>query len=198
MAIPEVLMSNRLRCFIAIEIPQAIKDELFTLQNELKKSNADIKFVEPENLHITLKFLGSVTPDKAEEIKASLLRTPFLTAPFASSLGKIGAFPGIGHPRVIWAGINKNKEKILRIYEAIEEMLSGLGFEKDTKPFETHITLGRVRSPKNLNNLKEALGNLNFISKEDFVIGSVTLFKSDLSKSGPVYTKIFEANFKTT
>ena len=167
-----------MRSFIALELSKEIKDELGRLQDELKEAGADVKWVKPENIHLTLKFLGDIDERKLGDIKKTLAEVASKFAPFEVSLFKLGAFPTLDRPRVIWAGISKGCSEV----EALAASL-------DSAPnFSAHVTLGRVRSGKNKAELKERL--LALEPKEILhKITCVALFESTLTPSGPIYVE---------
>ena len=184
-----------MRLFIAIEISDEIREALAQIQSRLKYAGADVKWVEPKNIHLTLKFLGEVKEEKVEEIKSALNETVKGFKPFELSIKDIGAFPKIDFPRVIWAGLDKGTSESKALAEAIDERLSRHGFEKESRPFASHLTIGRVRSPKNKAALKERLlsSNLPLTPYHLPLIPYITLYKSTLTPHGSIYTKLHEA-----
>ena len=189
-------MGETLRTFIAVELPDSLHKELAQLETILRRSGADVKWVNPENIHITLKFLGYVTPENIKKIEKLLdgLARPF--APFSITAEGIGAFPKLLYPRVIWVGIKDTSGKIKEIAEKLDDALLKLGFEKESREFTAHLTLGRVRSLKNKEKLKELIEKNPFSCDIDIQVGKVVLFKSTLTQSGSIYTKLHEAIFK--
>jgi len=183
-----------MRAFIAIEISEEIRSALAQIQSHLKYAGGDVKWVEPHNIHLTLKFLGEISEEKSEKIKSILDEIGKATNPFEITIKDIGAFPKIEYPRVIWVGLDKGANESRVLAEKIDESLSKIGFQKETRPFASHLTIGRVRSSKN----KEALKEKIFSSPQSTVhspqlISSVILFKSTLTPKGPIYTKLHEA-----
>ena len=138
-----------MRLFIAIELSQTMREEISQIQTHLKYAGADVKWVEKDNIHLTLKFLGEVSEEKAGEIKQILDQIGKGTRNFEISLEAIGAFPNIEHPRVIWVGLDKGAQESTALAAKVEEALLQIGFQKETRPFAAHFTIGRVRSPKN-------------------------------------------------
>lgn len=182
------------RSFIAIELTKEIKDKLNKIQDELEKSNADVKWVEPENIHLTLRFLGNVEEKKLEDIKRILEKISEKHIRFSIELSGIGAFPKISSPRVIWIGIEKGEE-LFQIFSELEDELNKIGFKKEERGFSAHITIGRVRSPLNRVKLSEEIKKMNSIPRLSSSVNKITLFKSTLTSKGPIYEVIFEANF---
>jgi len=207
-----------LRAFIAIELPQEIKDALAHIQEQLKISGADVKWVQPQNIHLTLKFLGEIDDKKLEEIISILENATQNKNPFSTRLSSLGAFPKINFPRVIWVGIDKGDAETKQIAEVLEEKIAKIGIPPETRPFSSHITIGRVRSSlnreklvKNLNDLADSFGKENFALHKsladqsanlcgglEFLVTKTTLFKSTLTPKGPIYEALKEANLRTT
>lgn len=182
-----------IRSFIAIKLSAAIKDELAGLQDELKGSNSDVKWVRSGIIHLTLKFLGEIAEDKAAEVKNVLKEVSSRHNPFKISLSDIGGFPGLAHPRVIWVGIDAGSLEAQALAREIDEGLSQIGFEKETRPFTSHLTIGRVRSGRGLDRLVSKIKTLNFTSKATCGVNKVILFQSTLSQKGALHTPLYEA-----
>ena len=188
-------MDEKIRTFIAIELDSSLRQALSKAQNELKTSGADAKWVRPENIHLTLKFLGPTPTDKIETICQLLQDTANQFAVFEIRLSNIGAFPKIESPRVIWIDINEGKETLKALFKEIEAKLSPLGFPPEDRPFQTHITLARIRSPLNRINLVDKLKGIPTPALNQRV-DKITFFKSTLSPKGPIYEILKEINLK--
>ncbi|MCX5695574.1 MAG: RNA 2',3'-cyclic phosphodiesterase [Candidatus Omnitrophica bacterium] len=190
-----------MRAFIAIELPQEIKDKLAQLQALLKESRADVKWVEPKNIHLTLKFLGEIDEDKSVKISGIIEDIAKESRQFPISLSSLGAFPKLDFARVIWIGIDKGDQETKLLAKGLEERIEKLGILKEERVFSTHITIGRVRSPLNKDKLAEALKKLGdyFAGKNiKFTVTKITLFKSTLGSSGPVYEALKTLDITTT
>lgn len=190
-----------MRAFIAIELSNEIRGSLAQIESHLKYSGADVKWVDKDNIHLTLKFLGEITEEKSEKIKYILDEIAKQTKPFELSLKIskegpgpfLGAFPNLDHPRVIWVGLDKGAAESKLIAEKVDDALLKIGFQKESRPFAAHLTIGRVRSPKNKEALKEKLSNLQFKAYSLQLIDAITLFQSSLTPKGPIYIKIHES-----
>src|SRR3989338_5342197 len=136
-----------MRTFIAIELSEEIRNTLAQIQSHLKYASADVKWVEKDNIHLTLKFLGEVDEERCEKIKSILDEIASQTKQFEISLKDLGAFPKIDYPRVVWVGLDKGITESKELAERIDAALSEIGFQKETRPFAAHLTIGRVRSP---------------------------------------------------
>ena len=181
--LPLILM----RLFIACDIPGSVKEKLAALRERVGSVDAGIKWVEVENLHLTLKFLGEVEEGKVDEIKNSLeeIKTP----PFTSSVSGFGVFPSESHVRVIWAGLEP-KERIVGLHALVDSALSGLGFGPELR-FEPHVTIGRVKFVRDRAALVRGIGELRGARIPDtFGIDSFKLKLSTLTPQGPVYEDI--------
>jgi len=183
-----------MRTFIAIELSDEIRAALAQIESHLKYSGADVKWVDEKNIHLTLKFLGEIDEDECGKVKVVLDQIADTTKSFEISVNDIGAFPKIDYPRVIWVGLDKGTAESKLLAERIDEVLSKIGFEKETRPFTAHLTIGRVRSSKNKQALKEKMGSVGLQETRDKrqVVSSVVLFQSKLSPKGSIYTKLHE------
>jgi 2'-5' RNA ligase len=170
-----------MRLFIAINIPESIKDYFVSVQQRLDTNNAKIKLVNKYQIHITLKFIGEVKEENVEFIRNVLSQIRF--EPFSVRLAKIGIFPSEKYIKVIWVGINP-AEKIIEIQKQIDNKLISL-FKKD-KRFHPHITLGRVKFVKDKKEFIKSLKDIK-IEKKRFEIKEFKLIKSTLTKKHPVY-----------
>lgn len=189
-----------MRTFIAIELPQAIRDSLAWLQGQLKISGADVKWVEPQNIHLTLKFLGEVDDKTLEKVTKILEEIAQEECAFYIRLSSLGAFPKINFPRVIWVGVDKGDTEAKKIACALEGRAAKIGFTKENRPFSSHITLGRVRSGINRDKLTESLTNLvDYFRKDtpESLVTKITLFKSTLTPKGPIYEPLKEIHLRT-
>jgi len=190
-----------MRTFIAIELPGKIKDFLSRTQERLKTSAADVKWVEPENIHLTLKFLGEIDDKKLNKILLIIEDLANGRDTFSMRLSSIGAFPKIDFPRVIWVGIDKGERETEEIARGLEEKIAKIGIPKENRPFSSHITIGRTRSTLNREKLVQELFKLrDGFGREnlEFPVTKITLFKSTLTPAGPNYQVLKEASLKTT
>lgn len=192
-----------MRTFIAIELSKETKDWIAGLQGQLKNSGADVKWVKPENIHLTLKFLGEIDDRQLNSIIGILQDSNKDRNSFYIRLSSLGAFPKINFPRVIWIGIDKGETESKQIAKDLEEELTKVGLAKEKRPYSSHITLGRVRSALNRDRLIKDLGNLanNFPQDApgtEFLVSKITLFKSTLTPAGPIYEILKEIPLKTS
>lgn len=184
-----------MRTFIALELSEEIKEELGRLQDELKAADAEVKWVKPQNIHLTLKFIGNAEESKIEEIKKILESISSQNHPFEISLFRPGAFPELNRPRVIWVGIDKGCAEVEKIAKIVSDELEKTGFPKEERPFSAHLTLGRVKSGRNKARLKEKILSLE-TRPTSSAINHITFFRSTLTPSGAIYTALCKAKFK--
>jgi len=182
--------SPKIRSFIAISLPEELKESLGEFQARLKKAQADVKWVRPASLHITLRFLGYLTPEEVEKAGKALEKVAQKFSPFTIQLEGYGTFPERGRPRVIWTGITLGKDQLAQISQQLEKCLDDFGFPPADKPFSPHLTLGRIKTGKNLNNLIEYLNKEGNKIYGKFLAKSIILFKSELRPEGARYSVI--------
>ncbi|MFH0839585.1 MAG: RNA 2',3'-cyclic phosphodiesterase [Candidatus Omnitrophota bacterium] len=186
-------MSETIRSFIAIELSPEIKEALQKIEDELKPKIPEVKWVKPDNIHLTLKFLGHISTDAIESTKSILTEIANNTKPFTIRLSSPGAFPALERPRVVWVGIDRGAEESVALAGAIEEGVSHLGIEKEGRAFHPHLTLGRVDFLKDKTALKNAFSSLN-IPPLEAAISKLTLFKSTLTRQGALYEILHETD----
>ena len=184
-------MSDSIRCFLAFDIEnEAVLNRLACAQRLLLETGADVKLVEPQNIHITVRFLGNITLATAENIFEEMNKIQF--AQFRVQIEGVGAFPNPSYARVIWAGITEGAVQLKSIFSQLEPRLRGLGFTPDSRGFSPHLTIARIRSGRNRAQLAQ------FISKNaNYEFGTIDakclrLKKSELTSKGPVYSTLKE------
>ena len=177
----------KIRTFIAVDIPEDIKEDIEKAKRALKNIG-DVKWVERENIHITLEFLGNLEPGEVERLKEALSRGLEGERKFPLTTGGIGAFPSLSSPRIIWVGVEG--EGIKRLHDRVEGIVKGLGLKVEEREFSPHITIGRARR-----NIKGFIGGVE-IPKKSFIIDGVNLMRSDLTPKGPIYTVLLRVDLK--
>ena len=187
----ELKMPETMRSFLAFDIEnEAIRKKLARVQRLLAQTGADLKLVDPQNIHITIRFLGDINPNIAEKIYEEMQKTQF--TPFNVQIKGLGAFPDMRYPRVIWTGITEGADQLKRVFSQLEPSLHSLGFAPDHKGFSPHLTIARVRSGRNKAQLA------NFATKNtNYDFGSIKaeclrLKRSDLTPRGPIYSTLKE------
>lgn len=180
---------ERVRTFIAVELPDSIKVEVENLEASLMKSRADVKWVNPANIHITLKFLGEIALERVAVAQEGVRDALDGLSPFTLSLGRLGAFPDLGRPRVLWLDISNGRDELLNLQEEVERSLIAQKFVREATTFSPHLTIGRVRTPKGLSTLTDRIKETAF-ETPDFRVEHVAVVKSQLKPGGPVYSVI--------
>jgi 2'-5' RNA ligase len=184
-----------LRTFIAIELDEDLKDNLARLQNRLRgeMSPSSVRWVRPEGIHLTLKFLGDTTEEQVEQVKEALARAAAGAGPITFSVGGVGCFPNTRRPRVVWVGLHEPTGALARLRDAVEEQVAPLGFPTEKRPFSPHLTLGRVHRRASKSEVREvgevvaasAIGDI-----DEMTATAVFYIQSDLRPSGAVYTTL--------
>jgi len=178
-----------IRCFIAVFLDPALRSQVAAVERHLAQSGADVKWVEPENLHFTVKFLGDVEESRLLTIGGVLRACMADTRPFEMDLGALGAFPGMRDPRVIWVGVNGGREPFVALARAVEEAMKAEGFRREGKGTSPHLTIGRVRSGRNLDALVDRLSTGSPLDGS-MMVDRVQLTASELTNRGPLYRPV--------
>ena len=190
-----------LRTFIAVEIPPHVQKKIQQETEPLRKAigSSLVRWVPVPNIHLTLKFLGDVSPASVD-ILSQMLRTEADSYPaFDMQVNRLGSFPSLRRPRVLYIGIQAPAE-LEALYRGIESACARLGYESETRDFSPHLTLGRVKqdaSALDQQKIRRALAETKIDSLGTARVNSVHLYKSDLKPTGSVYTQIFSAPLKS-
>ena len=186
------MSGSQIRSFVSVDLDdEKVLTEVESIMSSLASLGGDLKPVERENIHLTLKFLGNVSSQKLEDIKSCLTQVTF--PPFSLEIRGAGAFPNLKRMNVIWVGVGEGWSQVELIYEQTENLLHQLGFNRETRPFSPHITVARVKSGRKRDEIAAFLGHLADESFGTFKVESVRLKQSVLSPSGPKYSTLFEA-----
>jgi RNA 2',3'-cyclic 3'-phosphodiesterase len=181
---------STIRVFIAIDLPARVKEVLGRISRELAGGLAHgaVRWVRPEQMHLTLRFLGNTPAERLAAVQIALDETAAQHAPFTLSLGELGCFPDRQQPRVIWAGLTGDEGtdswRLPALKRTLDTHLASLGWEPETKPFRAHLTLGRVKDGRAVRELQWTID----IPPQDFFVDAICLIQSDLRSTGPVYT----------
>jgi 2'-5' RNA ligase len=185
------LMSLSVRSFLAFDIENdEVKKKLAYTQKLLIQTGADLKLVETENIHVTIRFLGNITLTMVERIHQEMKTVQFI--PFEIQIKGVGAFPNPNYPRVVWAGITAGSTELGSVFDQLEPRLQQLGFKPEEKGFNAHLTIARVRSGRNKIQLASFLKEY---ANRDFGMvraECLRLKQSDLAPTGPVYSTLKE------
>src|SRR5262245_24351253 len=178
-----------MRCFVALDLPDDVRAALERAQERLRVAapKADLRWVAPASLHLTLKFLGQVADDRAAAVRAAVEDVARATSPITLACAGLGVFPGPRRPRVVWAGISSGLREIGVLASTLERALEPLGFPPEGRPFRGHATLGRVRSQRGLAPLTAALEAASGEAFGCWTASEIVLYRSHLRSTGSVY-----------
>lgn len=173
------------RLFIALPLSAAAIDELRAEMGRLRPFAPPVKWVRPEQLHVTLKFLGDVAEEREEDVIDALRQAADISM-FTFNMSGIGAFPDRRRPRVIWAGIEKGRNEVVQLAGRVEDKLAAVKFERGQMPFSPHVTLGRVRERGDFARMWQETERAPFVGCDDGAV-EVKLIWSTLTPKGPIY-----------
>lgn len=185
---------EKLRLFWAITVPAAIRDELAEIQAVFRRLKLDVKWVETENFHLTLRFLGSVDASVVEPLSAAVSKRIAGTPHFDLAFGGVGVFPSVRKPRVLWVGL-RDHEPVAVLHRQVEEAVVSLGFPCEEKAFSPHVTIGRFRSAEDSAGLERKIAEVNARHTGGSTVTGVDLVSSRLTPSGPVYSVLKRVAF---
>ncbi|MBN1370069.1 MAG: RNA 2',3'-cyclic phosphodiesterase [Dehalococcoidaceae bacterium] len=189
-----------IRLFVSVELPVEVKQELGKLQDRLRPNGLEnLKWVAPESIHITLKFLGYVKPEMVGDIEQEIDETASAFGAFDIGLKGLGAFPSLSRPQVLWVGLSGEVGRLQMLAGQLEEQFTKLGFAAEKRRFVPHLTLARVRPgtlPGELQALAEAVSKTSFNFAYPVKVNSVNLMQSRLAPEGAVYTRLHQARLK--
>ena len=186
---------EEIRTFVAIELSAAIRSELTRVEEMLKEKIATphLRWVDPANVHLTLKFLGNVPIDRIQEITAALKEACAGLSPFIIHVSGLGCFPNTNNPRVVWVGVQEETGRLKGLQERIEGRLATLGFKPEGQPFRPHLTLGRVKKEAH-GGARRIVGGIVSATSVGHLgqmeVGEISLMKSVLLPSGAQYSRL--------
>lgn len=189
---------EQIRTFVAIELDKALKTALRRIQASLKNSQVShiARWVSPDSVHLTLKFLGNVPVTRVEEIGQAVHQACQPYAPFQICLTDLGCFPHARRPRVIWVGIGGEVETLVRLQRSVDSELNRIGFKPEKRGFTPHLTLARIRDrarPHERQELARLVSMAQVDTTASMTVREVHLIRSDLRPSGAVYTRLAAA-----
>jgi len=191
---------EQVRSFIAIELPDELKLELSQLVAKLKSGEQSwVKWVDPYNIHLTLKFLGNVAVDMLDGITGALEKAAQGIAPFHLEVKELGVFPNLRRVQVAWVGISGEVDKLAQLQQHIESNLAPLGFAPESRPFVPHLTLARLRDQALLAE-RQRFGQLitgtRFEAANAIKVNAISLMRSQLTREGAIYSRISSVGLK--
>lgn len=190
----KVQESKTVRSFLAIELKEDLVPKILDVQKEFKKTNANIKYVPSKNMHFTLKFFGNIDEEMIEDISLSVEKVIMNYSSFDLSIKNCGCFPNKNVIKVLWLGLDEGSP-IKSLQKDLDREFKKLGFKKE-KNFISHLTIGRVKSPKNEKEIRKTIEKLENIEIGQMTVSRICLKKSTLTPQGPIYEdiKVFELN----
>ncbi len=184
----------RLRTFIAVDVGKAIRDRAVALQESLTRSGTDVKWVEPENIHVTLLFLGEVDDREVLQVCRAVSDGCVGLSTFSLTVEGVGCFPNPRRPRTLWVGVGDGTQELCALHDALEPPLLDLGcYRREERKYTPHITIGRVKSDRPTDKLAAALAKHAGWRGGETDVREVLVMSSQLTPQGPVYTVLSRA-----
>jgi len=189
-------LPHTIRAFIGFKLPGNIISSIRKTKEDMRSYKLPIRWTRPENIHLTLKFLGNIEEAETQKVATAICDSVKDFAPISLAAKGTGVFPGIKRPRILWVGIGGETDSLAGLKKALDENLGLTGFPKENRPFKGHFTIGRVKKKIDPKRLFDALKNNQEFESETFIAEKLFLFKSELRQSGPVYTELFGNKLK--
>jgi 2'-5' RNA ligase len=191
---------EQIRSFIAIELPAEVKQSFGRLQEKIKNAGkAPVRWVNPDIIHLTLKFLGDTDTATIGDVTKAMEEAARGVPPFNIGVGGLGVFPNIQRVQIVWVGLSGELDELNQLQKRIETILTPLSFKPEGRSFTPHLTLGRVRDNARLEerqDLGRIISGMDFKEKYNISVKAINLMKSQLTREGPIYTKIGSAVLK--
>lgn len=185
-----------MRVFVAVELQDSIKDKIAGVQERLKVTQDKIKWVDPASVHLTLKFLGEIDETKLEKVQQVARELAERIPPFKMEIKGMGVFPGFSSPRVIWIGARDRSGWLEKLAAHLEEALAKEGFAKEKRKWKAHLTLGRVKSLREIDKLGELIQKETETDAGKMEVRHITVMRSQLTPRGPIYTSLGQIHLK--
>jgi RNA 2',3'-cyclic 3'-phosphodiesterase len=190
-------VAGALRLFVAVDPPEPVRRHALALRRRLERAAGraagEVKWVAPENLHLTLQFLGAVPEERLDEVSAAVTGAAAPGAPLELALQGAGAFPGARRARVLWAGVAGEVPRLGALVAELGRRLAPLGYPPEERAFSPHLTLGRARDPRGLPGLAAALAAPDEAPATPWPVTELVLYRSHLSPRGPSYQPLLRA-----
>jgi 2'-5' RNA ligase len=179
-----------IRAFLAVDLPGSYQTGLQAVQDDLKKSGADVRWTSVAGIHVTLKFFGNIEASQVETLTAAAASIAGSFPAFPLGVQGVGVFPHFKNPRVIWLGLAGRTDVLAKLVQDLEQAFEPLGFPPEKRPFTPHLTLGRVRSSQGREALSRALQAVALPEFTDFQVEHLVLYQSTLRPQGALYTPL--------
>jgi 2'-5' RNA ligase len=186
-------MSNdkMIRAFLAVAPSAEVVQEIGNIQSTLKRSCPfDIRWLKPESIHLTLKFFGNVSEEDIMALAQIVEQHAAVLAPLQLTVKKLGVFPALQRPRVLWVGLEGETAPLSTLQQSLEQGWAACGFPREDRPFRPHLTIGRIKSARPTGDPAAFLAEAGDCSAGSFRADGMTLFQSDLTPRGAVYTQL--------
>jgi len=184
---------KNIRAFLALEPPENVLQEISRLQEKLKREiSGRISWTRPQGQHLTLKFFGDISKEDIHNISSAVQKRTVSEQKLNLKIEKIGVFPEARKPRVLWCGITGDAEKLINLQKKLDSDFAAIGFPAEDRPFKAHLTLARIKDPRETTGINEALKKYGAFTAGEFTGDKLFLFQSNLSPQGAVYTKLAE------
>ena len=191
---------EQIRSFIAIGLPDELKQGLAQLQTQLKLGKQPgVKWVNPYGVHLTLKFLGSIVVDRVDEITRAMEEAAQRVSPFHLEVKGLGVFPNVRRVQVVWVGVSGEVDKLKQLQQRMEANLALLSFTSESRPFTPHLTLARLRNQVSLDERQrfgQLIASTKFETAYPVEVGAISLMRSQLTREGAIYSRISSVKLK--
>lgn len=184
---------KNIRAFLAIEPPENVLQEISRLQDKLKREiSGRLSWTRPQGQHLTLKFFGDISREDINNICSAVQKRVIADQKLNLKVERLGIFPDARKPRVLWCGVTGDLERLINLQKNLDGDFAALGFPAEDRPFKAHLTLARIKDPRDITGMSEALKKYDSFKAGEFVADKLFLFQSNLSPQGAVYTKLAE------
>ena len=191
---------KQIRSFIAIELPDELRLGLDQLEAQLKSDKQPwVKWVNPDSIHLTLKFLGNITFNRTAEVTRAMEEAAQGISPFHLEVKELGVFPNLKRVQVAWVGISGEVDKLAQLQQSIESNLTPLGFSPESRSFTPHLTLARLRNQASLDERQrfgQLIADTKFETTYAIKVDAISLMRSQLTREGAIYSRISSVRLK--
>lgn len=184
---------KNIRAFLAIEPPENVLQEISHLQEKLKREiSGRLSWTKPQGQHLTLKFFGDISKEDINNIYSAVQKRVVAEAKLNLKIEKLGVFPDARRPRVLWCAVAGDVERLINLQKKLDGDFAAIGFPAEERSFKAHLTLARIKDPRDITGMSEALKKHDSFIAGEFIADKLFLFQSNLSPQGAVYTKLAE------
>ena len=187
-------MSDTIRTFISIKLPESTISSINRIQDGLLSYGFKVRWVRSQNIHLTLKFLGDIRETDVDRIGDAMTESAGEYGPITLNTKGIGTFPGIKRPRIVWVGITGQVDRLAGLQGTLEKRLAKLGFPEENRSFKGHLTIGRIKGRIDPKRFLDAMHEFAEFGSTTFTADKIILFRSELKPSGAVYTELLSAS----